>query len=325
MPDFRRGTGAITQAQESNKKGGSFTPFAPTIIWPQHQDEKYIVFLNPAEEIPTVEYHEWIVTGTRANGKPNYESFLSRKDPAIGESADDIEDRLGQKARLRTIAVAVELEPTFELVKGRQRPTGFRVKTDTYDRKTDDGTVEVTYPVVGLVVQSPLNFFGWVGSFNETTAPIEETPLHVVRRGKDKNTAYDFTPYIDQTVDFTPLVEHVSGINYLRDEIEGVVTAIEALDTAEEAAQYIGGLILEKRLDELADPDRYERLIGPIEQLENKWGQASKPATKVDRPVRPTRPSPRAAASEPAETAVAPATRESKFARLRAATEAASK
>lgn len=318
MPDFRRGSAAISAAQESNK-GSGFKPFCPNIAWTKDREEKYVIFLNPADEIPTVDLHEWIVVGHTKGGKPLYEQFLSRKDPAIGESTDDIEDRLGQKAKSRTIGVAVELEPTFSTVKGRQRPTGFKVKTDTYERKLEGGgTQEVTYPVLGVVVQSPLNFYGWLGSFNEGTANIEETPLHVLRRGKDTNTAYDFTPYIDQPVDFAPLVEHIMGIGYLQDS-EGLEDALKGLSEAE-AAVHIGSVMLEKRLNELADEERYAELVAPIEELENKWGANTPPAS---RPTRPSRPSPRPASTN-GDTGEAPApARGSKFAKLREEVEGA--
>lgn len=326
MPNFRRGASAITAAQESNKNsGGGFAPFAPNLIWKSDREEKYVVFLNTAEDLPTVDLHEWIITGHTKNGKPIYDSFISRKDAAIGDTYDDIEDRLGQKPRSRTIGVAVELEPTFAEVKGRdgkarQRPNGFQVKTGTYERKTEEGTEEVTYPEVGFVIQSPLNFYGWIGSFSESTAPIEDTPLHILRRGKDANTAYDFTPYIDQPIDYTGLIEHIEGLSYLRDEMEELVGDLENLEP-NEAALHIGNVMLEKRLDELADGDRYERLVSPIEEIENKWGNNT-PAKNTSRPARPERPSPRVTngrGESVTATAVVEeaAPRSSKFAKLR--------
>lgn len=295
MPNYRRGVSAIADAQASNNQSSKsgFVPFVPQLTW-KDREEKYIVFLNKAEDIPTLELHEWIPVGTRPNGKPQYESFISRKDPAIGEETDDIEDRLGQKARMRTIAVAAELEPTFQVVGNRKRPNGFRIRTDTFERNVENGREEVTYPVVGLVVQSPINFFGWVGSFNDTTANIEETPLHVIRRGDDKNTAYDFTPYIDQQIDYSPLTDYIDGISYLRD-----------VDLGQGTPEEVGNALLEKRLEELADQDRYNELVGSVTVLESKWGKGQ----------------PQAASNPKVTNGRASGPRDSKFARLRASVE----
>lgn len=299
MPDFRRGVAAMEKAQESNRGGGN--TFVPNLSWKNDREEKYIAFLNPAEDIPTVDLHEWIKVGQRDNGKDIFEWFLSRKDAAIGENYDDIEDRLGQKARVRCIGVAVELEPKFSMVNGRKRPTGFEVKTETFDRKTEGGgTQEVIAPVIGFVMQSPLNFYGWVGTFSESEAPIEDTPLKVVRRGKDQNTAYDFTPYIDQEIDYTNLIEGIENVGYFADLVEQAEG-----DTAKDVALSIGALALDKRLNELADSERYTRLVSNVTELENKFGG------------KPNRPSPRTNGSEPVEAA--PAASGDKFSKLRKA------
>lgn len=279
MPDFKRGLTSFPE-DTAGRRNSKFSPFAPTISWRQDREEKYILFLNQAEDIPTIQMHEWIEVGTRQNGKPIYEWFISRKDSAIGEEYDDIEDRLGQPAKERTVAVAVELEPTFSEHKGRKRPTGFKVKTDIFERRADEGVEEVTMPVIGTVIQSRHNFFGWVGSFNENTAPIEETPLHVIRRGRDANTTYDFTPFLDQSVDFTNLFEYLDGVSYLAEELESLLKETETLEP-QEAALSVGTVLLEKRLNELADKDRYERLINDVTSLPDRFGKST---TKASRP-----------------------------------------
>lgn len=299
MPDFRRGQAALAEPEKSGNK--QFTPFAPNVMWREDKEEKYLLFLNPAEDLVKVDYHDFIVVGHRDNGKPIYESFISRKDPAIGEGYDDIEDRLGQPPRERILGVAVELEPTFSQVKGRKRPTGFEVKTDTFERKTDNGTEEVTVPLVGLVTQSRFNFYGWVGSFNDSTAPIEETPVQVIRRGKDQTTTYDFTPFLDQPVDLSNLIEYVENVSYLREALD----EIELPDDQHEAALAIGSVFLDTRLTELADGNRYERLVSGIDSLETKFPRGDKKPAE-----RPQRQSMRPEPSETPKTS-------GKFERLR--------
>lgn len=276
----------MAEAQEAsgNRSSNPYPAFCPEIKWVDDREEKYIAFLNRPEDIPTVALHTFVPVGTATSkaGKEytKYETFIDRRDPGIGEDSDDLTDRLGHRAQQRSLAVAVELEPTYSTVNGRKRPTGFQVKTETYDRKTEDGgTEEVVAPVIGLIVQSPRNFFGWVGSFHESTAPVEETPLQVIRRGKDAGTAYDFTPFLDQPIDYANLFENIEGVSYLRDELEGIDLNGEPLDVALQ----IGAKMLDKRLDELADNERYERLVGPITEIEDRWGNNSNPVTVTPR------------------------------------------
>lgn len=294
MPNFRKGMEAMREAQESQSRNGSnpYPAFCPEIKWTEDREEKFIAFLNRPEDIPTVALHTFVPVGTATSkaGKEytKYESFIDRTDPGIGESRDDLTSRLGHRAQQRSIAVAVELEPTYSTAAGgRKRPTGFQVKTETYTRKTEDGgTEEVEAPIVGLIVQSPRNFFGWVGSFHESTAPIEETPLQVLRRGKDAGTAYDFTPYLDQHIDYTNLFENIDGVNYLRGELDDLKLDGEPLDVA----LAIGSKMLDRRLEELADGERYKSLVSPIQEIEDRWGNNSAPAkpAKVERPSQRT-------------------------------------
>lgn len=291
MPDFRRGMAGIEKGQERPKGSGNFSPFCPEIIWTQDREEKFIAILNRVEDIPSIELHEFVPVGegVSKSGKKytKYEKFINRTDISIGESSDELTDRLGHQARFRTMAAAVELEPTYSTVNGRKRPTGFAVATKTITRNSDDGAEDVEIPLIGVITQSPRNFFGWIGSFNESTAPVEETPLQVIRRGKDASTAYDFTPYLDQPIDYTNLFDYVENVAYLRDEVEGIG------NNGLEDAIAIGNALLEKRLDELADKERYDELVSQIEEIEDRFGSTTPKAESSPRVQRPERPSPR--------------------------------
>lgn len=284
MPNFRTGVAGMAPPQGNQKDSSPFPGFIRGIIWTKDKEKKYVAFLNGAADMPTVDYHPFIEVGKWKSGKSRYEEFISRTDPGVGESTDDLSDRLGRKAQQRTLAVAVELEPTYSTVNGRKRPTGFAVKTETFERTKEDGSKEeVEAPVIGMVVQSPRNFFGWVGSFDESTAPIEDTPVEITRRGKDASTQYDFTPYIDQPIDYTNLVNLAENISYLRDE------DVDLTGEPKDVALAIGTTILEKRLGELTDKERYERLVSPIDYLEDKWGNNNppKPAPRnVNQPAK---------------------------------------
>src|SRR5215218_5708859 len=122
-PDFTplKGVEAAERAAES----GSPKFFTPRMTWAE-DEAKYILLLTPMSEVYTADLHEFVAVGEgeKANGEKytQYESFVSRK--SLGEATDDIEDRLGRKAKRRSIGVGVELEPILENVKGRPKPTG---------------------------------------------------------------------------------------------------------------------------------------------------------------------------------------------------------
>lgn len=278
MPEFRRGIAGMQS--NNNASGKQYPAFCPEIRWQNDREEKFILFLNRIDDIPTVELHTFIPVGTTKSGKTKYEQFISRTDPAIGEPKDDLTDRLGRKAAARALAVAVELEPVYTTVNGRRRPTGFEVKTETFNRKTEDGgSEEVEAPLVGLVVQSPYNFYGWLGSFSESTGTIEDTPFQIIRRGKDAKTTYDFMPFLDQPVNFDNLINLVGNVGYLR----GVT--IDTSGDPKEAALNIGTVMLEKRLAELTDAERYEEMVTPIQEIEDRFGGGGSPKAATKAPT----------------------------------------
>ncbi len=328
MPDFRRGAEAITASAE-RKGGGGFRRFVPQIKWGADKEEKFLLFLNPIEQIPVVQYHDWIPVGKgeKADGEEytRFESFISRKDPAIGEDYDDLQDRLDVWPKERQIAVAVELEPIVEQEGKRKRVTGFEVKTDTFTRTDDDGNeTEVTVPALGLVIQASANFFGWLVSYDSSSGPMEETPMQVIRRGKGSDTAYDFIALEGRNVDLSGLLDNLDGINYIEDILE----AIPEDDNENVYAVNVGNALLDKRLEELADGERYEELVSPIEHVEQKYphpkskaGQAK--AGKKERPARAKKGSsnPPEEAPAEAEATAKPATRD-RFAALKAKVDA---
>lgn len=269
MPQYQRGVAAIQQSM--NKGGSTFKPFAPDIHWRDDGESKFIQIISSMDKIPMLDLHEWIPVGTHKSGKTKYESFISRRE--LDESYDDLEDRLGSKPRHRGIGVAVELEPVLETAKGRQRPIGFTVKTETFTRKNANGADElVTSPTLGLITQSSHLFWGWIASYHENNAPIEETPLQVTRRGKDTNTRYDFVAFEEKPVDYSNLLENIEGISYLNGMRDEVVAKIASSESDSDSAAIVGSAILEHRLEELGDWDRYKELITPIQELNLRFG-----------------------------------------------------
>lgn len=285
----RRGLGAVEQAA-SRKGGTKLRGFAPEIRWREDGEKKYILVLSTFDgddpnAVVVADLHEFIPVGTaeKANGDTytKYESFVSRKDPLAGsESYDDLEDRLGNKPRTRCIGVALELEPEFEIVKGRKKPVSFSVKTDSFTRKTEEGTEEVDQPAIGLIIQSAFLVWSPLGSLDESQGPLSELPIEVTRRGKDVNSRYDFVHYPNMEVDLSNLFNNLDGITYIADELDEVKHDLAAKGDVE-AAQMVGQLLLDKRLGELSDKDRYEELVTPIEHIEQRFGGTrKKPAAK---------------------------------------------
>jgi hypothetical protein len=283
MPDWRRGVAAVKEASD-NKGTGQFKPYVPIIAWSDDKEEKYVLLISDLEEITTVKLHRFVELGeSERNDGSKYKKFgfyISRKDPAIGEDYDLLEDRNGFTPQEHTMGVAVELEPVMKEVGGRQKPKGFKVLTQEYERRIDPNDEEsaketVTSPVVGVVSQSPNNFFGYLVSYNEDEGPVNETPFKIKRRGKDKNTEYDFVPYDEIEVDLSDLVQNIDGISYLNDVMDELVEHLADADD-QESAQIIAHFLLTQRLDELADKERYEEEVGPLEDLKPRYPKGDK-------------------------------------------------
>jgi hypothetical protein len=312
-PDFRRGAEAIEKAQEKAKAGGDYRPFAPSIFWQNDEDERYLLFLNPIDDIPTVDMIGFIpIKKKKGNGDTYtlYEQVLARTDPSIDESVDPMQRDWDAKPRDTSIAVAVELEPLFETVKGRKRPRGFEVKTTEYERRVrdDEGnltdeTEEVISPVIGFITQSPHNFFNLVASFDAKRSPIEETPLSITRVGSGSSTAYTIDGFPEQELDLSNLIEYIDGVSYLDDDLDDLLEQLDTDDGDAEQASVIGTVMLDKRLEELADEDRYNELYEQITESLDRWGgnKNKKSAAPSEKKQRPSQRKKKEEAPEPEE------------------------
>lgn len=334
MPEFRRGMAAVEEAAEA-KGGGGFRSFVPRIKWREDGETKYLLVITPPDEVGTFDLHEWVPVGTgeRADGETytKYETFLSRKDPFIAEDHDRIEDDLDRKAKTRCVGVAVELDPVFEVVEGRKKPVSFEVKTDTYTRNTDDGEVEVTQPLIGLVIESAQLIWQPFGSLDQDRGPLTSLPIEVKRQGTDQNTRYQIFPYDDKAVDLSGIVDYFDGISFLADDTDEVIAAMEGTDDMLGAAQAVAEAIFNKWLIEVADGDRYEELTKDITELPDRWG-GKKKSKATKRPSRPARKSQREKTTDPEPEASSdsddssgeesePTGRKDKFAALKAKVE----
>ena len=339
MPEFRRGSQAIQESAEPNKSNASkYRSYAPNIAWTKNSMEKYVLILTPIDEVVSLDLHTWIPVGEVKRGgvtKMRYEDFLSRKDPSIGDSYDRLQDELDREPLTRSIGVGVELEPTFEVVKGRQRPNGFTVKTREYTKRTEDGDEEqVTTSNIGLIVQSSNLLWKSLDSLDKTQGPLEDLPLQIIREGMDKTTNYTVIPF-PVPVDLSGILDNLDGLSYLRAHKDAILAEVDSLDEGDDfslrASQVVARYLLDTRLEELADEDRYNELTSGIRYLpppfsggQPKFAPAHESASEATS-KRPARKSQRQAAIEEpvaeveAETVEPPkASKNEKFAALKA-------
>lgn len=301
MPgEIRRGGAAIDEAVQNVKDGGGggFPPFIPNLFWAKDHDEKYLLFLNPISEIPQFDMITFIPTERGFN-----ESTVSKTDPYFGERTDDFEETWDATAKVTNVAVAVELEPIVEQVGARKKPKGFRVATKDYTRKvldedgnTTEETEEMTTPVVGVVQQSPLNFFNVLKSKDDTEFAVNETPVKIVRIGEGANTTYDITGF-EVEFDLDNLFQYLNGVSYLGDDLGDLEREIEKIEDPLEAAQRIGSVLLDKKLEELLDEERYATLFEGVTESMDRFNKKKKGRERKPAKARPSQ-----RKSEPADT-----------------------
>lgn len=309
MPDFRRGAAAIEAAQQKSQGGAkTFRPFAAQHFWKSNNEEKYLLFLNRVEDIPTIDLINFIPVPKQKY----FEQVIARTDPAIGESSDAMVEDWDGQPKEQNIAVAVELEVDFEEKNGRKKPVGFSVKMNEFDRRVRDEDGELTdeyetvaSPAIGFITQSPNNFFNAVTAYDQNDAPIEETPLKITRLGTDTSTTYGVAGYDGQEVDLTDLLENIEFYSYVdKDDIDGLYEDIDNAETDRDAGLLIGAYLLGKRLEELSDKERYDEIYDTIDRSLDKFGnknKGKKGGAKKATTTRAARPSQRASRRAKAE------------------------
>lgn len=208
--------------------------FTPVFTW-DSGETKYLQFLTSMDEIPTLLMHQFIIVGHREDGKPIYERFISRRDPAIDgpDGYDELIDRFEVQPKKKSIALAVELDPIWS-TGSRKKITGVNVLTREYENK-DGETIEV--PNVALIIESPFTLFEQVLAIAEMGQEITESVYAVRRNGKGTDTSYTLQP------------------------------VFEALDLDEDEAldEFFEEFDFENYLETLADEDRMKEIIGALD------------------------------------------------------------
>lgn len=332
---IRRGKAAIDEANKRSGGNGDFTPFIKSIYWKEDGEERYLLFLTPVDESPQFDLIEFIPT---ERGYP--ETTVAKTDPYFEEKSDDFEKLWDATPRVRNIAVAVELEPLVEVEKGRRKAKGFEVKTEEFSRKVideetgeaTDETEDVIAPAVGVITQSPKNFYKVLEAADDTDFPVHETPVRIKRIGKDSNTTYQVDGYDTIEPDLSNLTEFIDGISYIGEDLDGLLEDIDGKEPLE-AAYEIGKVLLEKYLEELLDDERYDTLLEGVTESMDKFGNkkgkkdskkaASKAARPSQRRSKPAEEPEDEPADEPAEAEVtSDSPRDERLAALKKRTEA---
>lgn len=284
MPQFRRGAEEIEKSTQRSK-GGSFGRFAPSIYWKDDKEAKYLLFLNPIDDIPRLDMINFIPVKNDKGETMYFASVIARSDACFGEDAvkvDPLVEKWDAPIKDSNLFVAVELDPVLEEKRGRQKPTGFVVKTTEYERRVRDADGELTdetetvvSPAYGFVQESASNFGAVLGSHDATEFPIQDWAIKVQRIGTKTDTKYNVVGYEDMEIDLSPFIENIDGISYLGDDLEKVKEAVEDLDP-EDVLKAVGSVLLEARLNELADEERYEKIASGVTETLDKFGNKKK-------------------------------------------------
>ncbi len=284
MPQFRRGAAEIEKSTQ-RKSGGSLGKFAPSIYWGDDKEIKYLHFLNPIDDIPRLDMLNFIPVKNNDGETMYFASTIARSDACFGDDAihpDPLVEEWDAPIKDSNLFVAVELEPVMEEKRGRQKPVGFAIKMVEFERRVRDSKGELTdetetvlSPACGFIQESASNFGAVLGSHDASEFPIEEWPIKIQRLGKSTDTKYTVGGYEDMEVDFAPFIENLEGITYLSDQMEQLLKDVDGLDP-KDAAKVVGGALLEARLNELADADRYEKLANGVTETLDKFGNKKK-------------------------------------------------
>lgn len=263
MAKFDKGAEAIREAAKSTKRR-NFTPILQ-FGKKDNEKQKYLQYLVPLREVPTVLWHNFAVVGRTKEGKPLYEHFISQRTPALGKGQDGydpIEDIWGQAPKKKNVALAVELEP----IKTGKKITGFKpVMNDARSYKKRDGT-EVTVgpqPKVVFVVQSPFNFFNYYTTYEESTGnDINEVAWLVEKQGGGEADPVSYKSIAFETATLL-------DVGSLIPEGTELPTAPVAENEDEQLTdeQYYFVKMLDDYTDELSDEENQRVKLEPLVKL----------------------------------------------------------
>jgi hypothetical protein len=138
---------------------------------------------------------------------------------------------------------------------------------------------------VGVVAQSPINFFNQLQYIDSSEGEINTMPIKVSRVGK-KDVSYVFKTYDNIKPDLSDLFEFIGDVSYLGDQAEPLMERLASIEDDTEAASEIGRVLLDLYIDEKADDEGYEELFNEITEPSRFPEKSSKGTKKAERPAR---------------------------------------
>jgi hypothetical protein len=182
MP-IRTGLDAFKDVMDRAKSGGSGGDRVPTNWFSWSDGEaKILRFLTDADEVLWSYMHDYVPCkdGKRRN-------FVCRK-----ELGDDCELCGTEDVRRRECGwgVAVLRQEVREEVDGRSKVVGYTDWTEEIEVEENGKKLKKVRPFVGVVRQSPSNFWLYILGAYEKYGSLLERDMDIARKGGDKNTVY---------------------------------------------------------------------------------------------------------------------------------------
>jgi hypothetical protein len=176
MSNFRKGLEGLQQASE---RSGPKTFIPRRYLKWESGEEKTIRFLSEGDSVVQARFHEWVPT--HDGGR---RSFVCRTE--VNEECELCANP-DVKAREVGMAVAVVRLP----VKDESGKTvGFKDATEEVDLEEDGKVVHKTVPVIGIIQQSPKNFWASFWAAYDKYGTLRDRDYSVTRRGSGMDTMY---------------------------------------------------------------------------------------------------------------------------------------
>lgn len=229
------------------KSGGKFTPI---IYWKDDGETRYITFIEPISEFMTLDIH---VVET-VNG---WRTFVCRDEAAFSDEEGECSLCAGgDKPARKTLALAAELEPVIERSNGRKSVTSLDVKMIEIEKEGETRS----FPRIGVILQSPSNFFDWFKKYDLTQGAVDENSFEVIRSGKGGKTGYQIFPVNVPRPD----------LGAFEDEVPSLIDYIAELGSAAHYAEELGDSPpLEKRPIDDGPTDTSHRAL-PVDEGEGE-------------------------------------------------------
>ena len=177
MSNFRKGLEGLQQTASAPRP----TSFIPRryLKW-ESGEEKTLRFLSEGDEVVQARFHEWVL----CHDGTSHRSFVCRDE--IGETCELCENP-DVKAREVGMAVAVVRKAVKD---DAGKTVGFEDVTEEIDLEENGKVTRKTIPMVGIIQQSPRNFWASFWAAYDKYGTLKDRDYSVTRRGSGMDTMY---------------------------------------------------------------------------------------------------------------------------------------